>query len=177
MYNFHASASAFAEYWNNTFGTESTSVVRRHIWQAFVQESLRTVAEESKINVEMDDALAIKDVTIEAFSILGENGIIRAADQHACPECTQEYKEHSEVVFNNPAAVVGVDVDDDAVPPLAADAPQDIDEPLLPDPNAQPREQKRFVTMGMLDGVVMGPQHCAYDDCTNDLSNARGGSL
>src|ERR1700678_2146874 len=27
----------------------------------------------------------------------------------------------------------------------------------------------------VLDGVVMGPQHCAYDNCTNDLSNSRGG--
>ncbi|KAF8878976.1 hypothetical protein CPB84DRAFT_1817459 [Gymnopilus junonius] len=170
MYNFHASASAFAEYWNNTFVTKSTSV-------AFVQESLCTVAEESNINVEMDDALAIKDVTIEAFSILGENGVIRAADKHACPECTQEHKEHSEVVFNNPAAVVGVDLDDDVVPPLAAGASQDDEELLLPDEEAPARGQKHFVTMSILDGVVMGSQHCAYDHCTNDLSNARGGSL
>ncbi|EDR04206.1 uncharacterized protein LACBIDRAFT_304897 [Laccaria bicolor S238N-H82] len=28
-----------------------------------------------------------------------------------------------------------------------------------------------------LDGVVMGPQICAFDDCTNDLLNARGGAL
>ncbi|KAF8873689.1 hypothetical protein BD779DRAFT_1613661 [Infundibulicybe gibba] len=29
--------------------------------------------------------------------------------------------------------------------------------------------------MVVLDGIVMGPTHCAYDDCTNDLGNARGG--
>ncbi|EDR00210.1 uncharacterized protein LACBIDRAFT_314597 [Laccaria bicolor S238N-H82] len=28
-----------------------------------------------------------------------------------------------------------------------------------------------------LDGVVMGPQICAFDDCTNDLLNAHGGAL
>ena len=76
MYNFHASASAYAEYWNNTFGTEETVIARAHIWQTFVQESMRTVAEESQIDVELNDALNIKEVTAEAFSLLGENGII-----------------------------------------------------------------------------------------------------
>jgi uncharacterized Zn finger protein (UPF0148 family) len=31
------------------------------------------------------------------------------------------------------------------------------------------------VKMIVLDGIVMGPTHCAYDDCTSDLINARGG--
>ena len=29
--------------------------------------------------------------------------------------------------------------------------------------------------MVVLDGIVMGPTHCAYNDCTSDLINARGG--
>ncbi|EDR00208.1 uncharacterized protein LACBIDRAFT_314595 [Laccaria bicolor S238N-H82] len=33
------------------------------------------------------------------------------------------------------------------------------------------------VNMLTLDGVVMGPQICAFDDCTNDLLNAHGGAL
>lgn len=41
MYNFHASASAFAEYWNNTYGTKEISITRAHVWQAFVQQSVR----------------------------------------------------------------------------------------------------------------------------------------
>ena len=45
MYNFHASASAYAEYWNNTFGTEQLSVARPHIWQAFVQQSVAQLLE------------------------------------------------------------------------------------------------------------------------------------
>jgi len=76
MYNFHASAAAYAEYWNNTFGTETVSVSRAQIWQAFIQESIRVIAEESKIDVELNDGLSIKEVTVEAFSVLGENGII-----------------------------------------------------------------------------------------------------
>ncbi|KAF8874106.1 hypothetical protein CPB84DRAFT_1817930 [Gymnopilus junonius] len=31
--------------------------------------------------------------------------------------------------------------------------------------------------MVVLDGIVMGPTHCAYDNCHNDLSNSQGGSL
>jgi hypothetical protein len=62
----------------------------------------------------------IKEVTTQAFSILGENGIIRAADEHACDECSQKHKNTSDVVFNDPAAVVGVDATDDNIPALAA---------------------------------------------------------
>ena len=31
------------------------------------------------------------------------------------------------------------------------------------------------VKMVVLDGIVMGPTHCAYDNCTSDLINAREG--
>jgi len=86
MYNFHGSASAYAEYWNNTFGTDDTLITRDQVWQIFVQQSVRTIAEESQIDAEFDDGLNIKEVTAQAFSLLGENGIIRAADGHACAE-------------------------------------------------------------------------------------------
>lgn len=158
MYNFHASASAYAEYWNNTFGTVKALVSRSHIWQAFVQETLRTIAKESKIDLELNDGLNIKEVTTQAFSILGENGIIRAADKHACPECTQPYKARSDVVFNNPAAVVGVDANDNAVPELAVNVEGNNQEIPLNDSDNEVIEDKRFITMRVLDGVVMGPQ-------------------
>ncbi len=127
MYNFHASAAAYAEYWNNTFGTETVSVSRAQIWQAFIQESIRVIAEESKIDVELNDGLSIKEVTVEAFSVLGENGIIRAADKHACLECTQIYRKTSE-------------------PVIAADT--------AANPSTT---EKKYVKMVVLDGIVMGP--------------------
>ncbi|KIJ92135.1 hypothetical protein K443DRAFT_114035 [Laccaria amethystina LaAM-08-1] len=34
-----------------------------------------------------------------------------------------------------------------------------------------------FVTMHVVDGIVMGPTHCAYENCENELLNARGGSF
>jgi CxC6 like cysteine cluster associated with KDZ transposases len=33
------------------------------------------------------------------------------------------------------------------------------------------------VKMVVLDDIVMGPQHCAYKNCTSDLANAHGGSF
>ena len=33
------------------------------------------------------------------------------------------------------------------------------------------------VKMVVLDGIVMGPTHCAFDGCTAALANACGGSL
>jgi len=126
MYNFHASASAFAEFWNNTYGTKEISIACAHAWQAFVQQSVCTIAEESGMDAEFDDGLNIKEVTTQAFSLLGEDGIIRASETHACDECTQKHKETSDVVFNNPAAIVGVDATDDDIPALEG-APQEME--------------------------------------------------
>ena len=47
MYSFHASASAYMEFWNNSFGKTQQDVFHKmsccQIWQAFVQESIRTI--------------------------------------------------------------------------------------------------------------------------------------
>ena len=134
MYNFHASASAYAEYWNDTFGTEQISVTCWQIWQAFVQQSVHTIAQECEIDAEFDDGPNIKEVTTQAYSLLGENGIIRAADQHACADCTQEYKKTSDVVFDDPAAVVGIDITDDNIPEMASNHEEvQVDLPQIPD--------------------------------------------
>jgi hypothetical protein len=40
----------------------------------------------------------------------------------------------------------------------------------------QPQElNTSSVKMVVMDSVVMGPTHCAYDHCTQDLQNACGG--
>jgi hypothetical protein len=88
MLSFHASAASYTEFWNNSFWKphpgNSKKLSCHQIWQAFVQESIRSIAAASEINLELQDGLAINDVTKQAFGILGENGIIRAADKHAC---------------------------------------------------------------------------------------------
>jgi hypothetical protein len=83
MYSFHASASAYREYWNNSFGVDkSFKLSHRHIWQAFVQESTQTIAASAQINLELNDSLEIDEVTKEAFNILGDKGVIRGAHEH-----------------------------------------------------------------------------------------------
>ena len=114
MLSFHASTSAYTEFWNNSFWKldpgNSKKLSCWHIWQAFVQESICSIAATSEINLELQDGLAINDVTKQAFAILGENGIICAADEHACKECTQPYKKTADIITgDNPAALVGVD--------------------------------------------------------------------
>ncbi|KDR76035.1 hypothetical protein GALMADRAFT_67778 [Galerina marginata CBS 339.88] len=175
MYSFHASASAFAQYWNNTYGLEALVISCPHLWQAFVQDSLRTIAGVSEINLELDEPPSGKrllpQVTAEAYALLGEKGIIRCADKHACSECTHEYKETSDVVSNDdPSKVVGVD-----------DAPVLTENPTTNGPTKEDIEL--WTNQITIDGVVMGPQtltfiwHCSFDNCINDLSNSRGGSL
>ena len=92
---------------------------------------------------------------------MGENGIIRAADQHACGECTQEYKKTSDVVFDDPAAVVGMDATDDNIPAMTLNHEEvQVDLPQIP-VNADDEmdvDAIRNIKMVVLDGVVMGPQ-------------------
>jgi hypothetical protein len=48
VYNFHASTAAYTEFWNSAFcdihNSDTGKVSRRQIWQAFVQESIRAIA-------------------------------------------------------------------------------------------------------------------------------------
>ena len=65
MYNFHASASAYAQFWNDSFNTATSSIQLSHrqVWQAFVQESIRTVATTGGIDFEADLNIAIDEVS------------------------------------------------------------------------------------------------------------------
>jgi hypothetical protein len=104
MFSFHASTQAYTQFWNNSFGSTITS---RHIWQAFVQESIRTLATKSSHSFELLDNMPIAEVTGKAFDILGHNGSIHAAIHHSCLECSHPYKESAII---DPTAVP-MDVD------------------------------------------------------------------
>jgi hypothetical protein len=141
MYSFHASAAAYADYWNNAFGQVNSNhtapLNHRHIWQTFIQESTRVIAANQDHNLTLSESLPIDAVTHAAFNLLGQQGTISASQGHACSECTHPYKSSN-------------------------------------DPDEMDVEQG-FVTMHVVDGIVMGPTHCAYEDCENELLNARGG--
>lgn len=90
---------------------------------------------------------------------MGEDGIIRASEEHACDECTQKHKDTSDVVFNNPAAVVGVDATDDDIPALeTAPEEMEIDTPQVPSDDEMDTDDIPNIRMVVLDGIVMGPQ-------------------
>jgi hypothetical protein len=102
MFSFHASSQAYTQFWNNSFGSNSTTITSRHIWQAFVQESIRTLATKSSHSLELLDNLPIAEVTGKAYDILGHNGLIHAATNHSCSECSHPYKESAVI---NPTVV------------------------------------------------------------------------
>jgi hypothetical protein len=138
LYSFHASAAAYTEYWNNSFQrnqtVQSKQVTRRQIWQAFVQESIRSLASLSDIDLVLQDGLSIEEVTKEAFDVLGANGVIRVAGEHSCSECTQEFKATADVISRSgPSA--------------------DNDEDMQVDDTS--------VQLVVLDGIVTGPSVCA----------------
>ena len=126
------------------------------------------------ITFETNDNLTIAELTHKAYSVLGENGGIRLSNGHACSECTQDYKATANFVpqNNDPAALLGVD-ENRIVPALAnenaeiANVPDETINAISPITDAP-------IKMVVMDGVVMGPVHCAANNCTADLLNARG---
>jgi hypothetical protein len=150
IYNFHSSAATYAAFWNSIFvehlGDVTARVTRRQIWQAFVHESIRLLASESHINLTVDDRLSIDEITREAFAILGNNGVIRAAHDHSCTECTQKYKENAEFLpHGDNSTVVGMD---DAGTGIAGEITQNRSD--------NGNDEQASVKMVVLDGIVMG---------------------
>jgi hypothetical protein len=179
MYNFHASTSAFTEYWNMNYGHFQV-LSRHHVWQAFVQESVRRLAKASNTVLELPEKLDIDEVTQEAFKRLGENGILRCAEGHACDECTWDFKATADVIdeVEDLAAVVGVD-EHQIVPAFTGEGETlDIESEHSDDGmevDSASEENRAPVHMIVMDGIVMGPKHCVIEDCTGDLVNYQSG--
>jgi hypothetical protein len=170
-YSFHASVSAYAEFWNNSFwaaqDTNSRKISRRQIWHTFVQESLCLVATASNTSLILPDGSDIKSVTHHAFETLGQNGIIAPGQAHGCSECTHPYKATTDVITgDDPAALLGQD-ENRAVPALVGEdahrALQDAAQPQQhvhqqgaamdqDDPDTIPLP----VQLVVMDGIVMG---------------------
>jgi hypothetical protein len=150
-----------------------------------VQETIRRVAQSSGHTLELMDGLPIDEVTKHAFLSLGEEGVIRSAEDHFCSECTHDYQGTADrITGDDPAALLGVD-ENRNVPVLIGEnadlAVQDAAQARLYAENAMAVDRSPSpsevipVKLVVLDGVVMGPTHCAYENCTQDLENAQKG--
>ena len=175
MYNFHASASAYMQFWNDcTSVTDSkVQVTQRQIWQAFVQESIRTIASVNNENLELPEKLPIDEVAKQAFAKLGNGGIIDPGKEHSCSKCCQPYKATADFMASeDPAAVIGAD-ENPAVPVLTGEyadvsaretaaereaarvREKEINDP---NPNAMDVDDDDDCTMIIMNGTVMGPE-------------------
>ncbi|KIM36123.1 hypothetical protein M413DRAFT_78620, partial [Hebeloma cylindrosporum] len=178
IYNFHASASAFTQFWNDCASVTSSDirVTRRLVWQAFVQESIRTIASSKRINLNLREDLNIHEVVTQAFAKLRKTEIIEPGRKHSCSECTQAYKHTTNFMANeDPAAVIGAGDENNTIPALTGEF-ADISSYQTNMKN-QMDVDAADVKMIVLDGVVIAPTHCAFEKCTTDLKNARGGAF
>jgi hypothetical protein len=181
MYNFHASANAYATFWNEAYSDTQCNkkiITRRHVWQAFVQESIRIIAAISNRNLVLQDGLTVGEVVADAYKELGANGIILAANGHTCSECVQPYKSQAEIITDqDPAAMVGMD-EGHVVPVLAVGTQREIQQASLDAQAARDYANQinnannndiemdiddgADVSMIVLDGIVMGPTVSLY---------------
>ncbi|KAF8905218.1 hypothetical protein CPB84DRAFT_1893787 [Gymnopilus junonius] len=116
IYNFHASASAYTQFWNDCASNSGVDfmLTRCHTWQTFIQDT-------KKIDLELKENLNINEVTKEVYAILGNAGIIELGLKHSCSQCHQPYKEVADLIGNeDPAAVLGAD-SNSAVPSLVGE--------------------------------------------------------
>ena len=176
MYNFYASASAYTQHLNDCASVTDSKVqvTWHHIWQAFVQESIRTIASVNSNNLELPENLNIEELTQQAFKKLGNEGVIEPGKEHSCSKCCQPYTDTADFMANeDPAAVIGAD-ENSTVPVLtgeyanlsAQDTTRERQTVQLrannlnnADPNAMyVSDDDADCSMIILDGVVMGPQ-------------------
>ncbi|TDL26333.1 hypothetical protein BD410DRAFT_716211, partial [Rickenella mellea] len=178
-YQFHASPSAFTEFWNASFWADqrnlSNRISRRQIWQSFVQESIRRIAQCAKVDLYMPNKLKINHVPGQAFELLGEKGKIRSAMEHTCSECVHEYKHQADFIDEIDAAgLVGID-DNRNVPEFTGTREDtDVNVNEIQEDNSMEIDHAP-VSMVVMDGIVMGHKYCAYHKCTEDLANYRDG--
>lgn len=127
------------------------------------------VATTAEFDLELPDGLNIQETIKAAFSALGENGLIRAANSHSCPEIVQAFRRQAEwITGDDPAATVGVD-ENQTLPHLegqyANRAAQDAQNARRRASEAQNVnvdsdtliDHNHFVNMVVVDGIVMGP--------------------
>lgn len=96
IYHLHASISGWANYFNDTYSNDRVKLSHRQVWAAFVQESTRQASELSEIDFVIPDVASIDEVTEKAFAVLGNDGRIQPAKDHACSECSQPYRATSD---------------------------------------------------------------------------------
>ena len=143
-------------FFKDTYADEGLNLSRRHVWAAFVQESIRQISVTSEIDFSVRDTASIEEVTQSAFAILGQNGVIYPAKNHLCAECSQPYQARSDLIST------AEEISNNSSHQRSG-SEMDVD--------------MQNVTMRVIDGIVVGTKHCAYDNCTSDLVNYRGGSF
>ena len=129
------------------------------------------------MEISLRDNLAIDEITKEAFLILGENRVIRAADQHACSECTHDYigTTYDNTPTAGSAAVVGVDEDVEQTHQQTTGSGSSHIGSRSTSTSEDGMDVDRVVVkMVVVDGLCFGPQHCAYENCADDLINYCG---
>ncbi|KAF9490625.1 hypothetical protein BDN71DRAFT_1522055 [Pleurotus eryngii] len=135
-------------------------------------------------------ATAISELVTAAYVDLGDGGIIRSAVGHSCDECCHAFKDVADVIPNqddDPAALAGHDENRDvpeyagpAVAAAIADAEaMDVDNVPANDASEPAGgvalHTNADVHMVVIDGIVMGPRHCAIAGCEAGLLNAQTG--
>jgi len=151
MYDLHASASGWTKFFNDTYGSEDFKVSRRHIWAAFVYESIRQVSDASGVEFSIRDISSIDEVTQSAFAAFGNNGIIQSAENHSCDECSQPFRATSDVILNpnDPSALLGVDNPVEGIQ-------SSLNNPTSQNSDSDMDIDVRNVTMVVVDGIVVG---------------------
>ncbi|KAF6742060.1 hypothetical protein DFP72DRAFT_1082681 [Ephemerocybe angulata] len=88
-YHFHSSTSAFMDFWNESVGRGAgVKISHRQVWHAYILESLHMIAGDQGVDLVLPDHYNIDQIMAAAYDHLGADGVIKAAEGHACDECS-----------------------------------------------------------------------------------------
>ena len=112
------------------------------------------------------DISSMDEVTQTVFSTFGNNGIIQSAENHSCDECSQPFQAGSDVILNpnDPSALLGVDN-----PSAAKDIQSSFNNTTSPKSDSDMDMDVKNVTMGVVDGIVVGTKVFGSAICDNFL--------
>ncbi|KAJ8456152.1 hypothetical protein ONZ45_g18805 [Pleurotus djamor] len=160
FYSFHASNAGIAEFWTASFtqGEVAGFVVNgEQVWKTFVLESIWQLAVAADAKFKVAESININELVKKAYDILDLAPATNIAAMVGNDENNVVPDFHGEI--------------DESIPVSTNDQnAMDVDE----DPSTTV-EASGYVRLVVVDGIVMGPRHCAKERYELPLANAQTG--
>jgi hypothetical protein len=173
---YFASTTSFTDFFCASFSPERR-LKRRNTYAAFVLESQLQVTAAHGRRMFGPEGMSITDMVKSAGALI-KNGHLPIGFEHRCTDCEHDYvaPEPANLVAGvDPAATHGVDRLSAQIQHATPAAQQTAEVDVEPVGSVSLTSTTPTIRMAVIDGIVMGPLHCAKEDCAGPLVNSTTG--